>query len=614
MVKYSYKRGKATFVNPYNFVRIDRTKEYKTSDSDNEEKIWLSGVLHCSFKTKTPLAIPDVELSVISERGHVSYPFYKINGIPAVPGSSIRGMLRNMYETLTDSCFVTLPDNESITARTSATNPFNPGILMKEGDSWVLYSAKRHNLYIGKNNGDFVVKTDVNGRYIEYKKMKYRMGEAVDIKVHKDKKTNKSIVDSISKTDADTKYFLYVGEGISNKKYGKKYESVFEKQNKVDLSSETIDRLLNGLINSIKIYQNKSINKKFKEGTHSGYKNFEYAKKNGVVCVWYKEVDGRYYLSMAAIGRKSYNETVNSMIGKHRNPCVARNDMCPACKLFGMAKGEGYGSRIRITDAFANGKVTSLGMNCLKELGSPRTGYYPFYTSNGNEYDQFGVVIAGRKYYWHIPNASKDSSVYISSEETERNATMELMDVGARFNFDLYYDNVSREQLDELKWILSLPDESGSIMHKLGHGKPLGLGSIKITINSDERRVFDGKNYIIKKQKVENLSFPLRFSENSWKQISILCNFNTMKDKEVRYPYIDIEELKDDVKSKKNDFAAHQWFTSNKGRKKNDPKPMTLVNVNDKDRLNLKVYVPIIYNDGIRKEKNNFERRNGRKY
>lgn len=563
MAKYT--TGNHTFVNPYNFVRMNRKKMYKTRDSKYNKDNLLSGVLHCSFTTKTPLAIPDVEckISDTNNAEHYRYPFYRINGVPSVPGSSIRGMLRSLYETLTDSCYVTLSENESITARTTPRSSFMPGVLLKEDNNWVLYSAKRHNLYTGSGS-KFLVKLENNERYIKYNNQDFRMGEQVEIKTHQEGR--KSIVDTISKSQQSNNY-LYIGETFGKKKY----ESVFEIQNKVDLPADKVKELFNGLENSVSVYQDSAINKNFKKGVHTGYKNFKYAKRKGAICVWYKEVDGKYYLSMAAIGRKSYNETINTMIGEHRNPCNSRENMCPACKLFGMAKGDGFGSRIRITDARIQGEPSFIGEVCLKELGSPRTGYYPFYTSNGKEYDQPEVVIAGRKYYWHIPKANEDASIYTSSERTERNATMELMDVGTKFDFDIYYDNVTPEQLNEIKWSLTLPDDFGQLMHKLGHGKPLGLGTIKITIKADIRREFDGNIYKISSQNVSCKEMPSRINRDIWEQIKIICNYNTMKNIDVCYPYIEIsEEVTKDINEmerkgyelKPNTLASHQWFSA----------------------------------------------------
>lgn len=609
MARYGYKRGKATFVNPYNFVHIDRTKKHKTADStETVEK--LSGVLHCSFETKTPLAIPDIELGEVDSTGHTSYPFYRINNVPSVPGSSIRGMLRSVYETLTDSCFVTLREDTSVTARVTPKNVFKSGVLIYEGEGtnghWNLYNATRYKLPIGAKFK--VEENEIEGRYIKNNSGEiYKTGESVKVDI--DEKTN--TITNICK-DKDSSWYMYIGEP-----FGKKHnESVFKKG---ELLKNNADKLLNGLSNTVKIYQNSKINRNLGKNMNTGYKNFESAKKRGVICVWYKksEINDDFYVSMAAIGRKAYNKTVNDMIGEHRNPCVViepdkkddnnkeenkYKNLCPACRLFGMANGGGYGSKIRITDATVKDgdENKMLGFKTLKELGSPRIGYYPFYTSDGEEYDKPGVTIAGRKFYWHIPRAKDDARVYEASEKTERNATMELMGANAKFKFDVYYDNVSKEQLNEIKWVLALPDKTQKLMHKLGHGKPLGLGSIKIIIDADERREFDGENYTVKKESIDVDSMPSIIQEDAWKQIAILCNYNAMKNCDVRYPYIDIEQVEDKVNQKKNDFAAHQWFSSNKGRGKYDPKPMTLAKVTEKEALNLKVYVPYQLDDNSR--------------
>lgn len=155
MGKIDYKRGQTTFVNPYHFVRLDPARDSRMKDSEEQKEQSLSGVLHCSFETMTPLAVPDTEnkkeylIGGDSGKIHYRYPFYSINNKPTVPGSSVRGMLRSVYESLTDSCFVTLPDEERITARTGSRNAFNPAILrLKAGNKWVLHEATRYRVPI----------------------------------------------------------------------------------------------------------------------------------------------------------------------------------------------------------------------------------------------------------------------------------------------------------------------------------------------------------------------------------------------------------------------------------------------------------------------------------
>lgn len=586
-IRFAYERGQTTFVNPYHFVRLDPARDSRMKDSEEQKEQSLSGVLHCSFETMTPLAVPDTEKAVPdmgkkdecliggdSGKVHYRYPFYSINNRPTVPGSSVRGMLRSVYESLTDSCFVTIPDEERITARTDSLDAFKPAILRREaGNKWALYKATRYRVPIKEKDGKFQVDKDEKGRYIQYNHEKFRSGEKVDIGPGTEGR--KKIVTSMKHTENGNRY-VYVGENV----LGKKYESVFEKGGSLDVSDDEIKELMNRLENTLKVYQNESINRCLKEGGHTGYAHYAEEKKRGVICVWYKKEksNGKYYLSLASVGRKAYQNTVNDMIGKHRNPCHDRKDMCPACRLFGMAKGDSFGSRVRITDAVAENKDTPKKEVVLKELGSPRTGYYPFYTSNGQEVDGSDVTIAGRKFYWHIPEVNHASDIYTSKEKTIRNATMDLIDRGATFRFDVYYDGVTPEQLQELKWVITLPDEDKSLMHKLGHGKPLGLGSIKISIDSEYRRSFDGEGYHVQEVEEESESsaeIPPRFDKDTVEQLQILMDYDAMKGKKVTYPYI---EVPDDVRKlgEENDFASHQWFTSNKGRSKYDPAPMTL--------------------------------------
>ena len=55
---------------------------------------------------------------------------------------------------------------------------------------------------------------------------------------------------------------------------------------------------------------------------------------------------------MANIGRLTYSKSLNDHLNK-KAPCKKRAELCPACRLFGMAgdTGNSLGSRIRFTDA-----------------------------------------------------------------------------------------------------------------------------------------------------------------------------------------------------------------------------------------------------------------------
>ena len=67
---------------------------------------------------------------------------------------------------------------------------------------------------------------------------------------------------------------------------------------------------------------------------------------------------------------------------------------------------------------------------------------------------------------------------------------MELMPERSIFEFDIWFDRINQGQLDELLWILTFGENNleGVKWHKIGHGKPLGLGSVKIEVCSIKKR------------------------------------------------------------------------------------------------------------------------------
>lgn len=579
MLRY-IKDNSEKFVNPYNFISIDKEIDVRTDQINIGNN---TGILHCSLLTKTPLAIPDTETVTRDDREHPTYKFMRLNGKPAIPGSSIRGALRSTYETLTNSCFVTLDSTGGmLSARVQAKRPYNAGILKKKEDNtWELYGATRYRLrcingYRNKNTEcRYISEIDCNGnRYIIDKTTgeEYRNGDYVGAVIDREQQNCQKIY---KKNEKD--YVLYVGEPIFNKKN----ESVFEvKERKKYLSSE-IEDALERLENTLLFYRNKAINKGLGKdvGAHTGYKNFDNIYMNGsVIPIWYSEENGHLYFSFACIGRKTYENRVSDLIGENRIKCKSRENLCPACRMFGMAgkggKDLGIGSRIKITDALAvEGSYKFKENVTIKELGSPRTSYRLFYSKNGEEYDAEGTEINGRKYYWHIPQAASNASVYsvpqsIDRNKTERNMTCELIDKQSVFTFDIYYENLTTEELKQLIWLVTLGEnrENSNYCYKIGHGRPLGLGSAKICITSMASRNWNVETgYELQNKDVdayiEDGKLPMGFSKKIKNELYKICNYSFLNGANVRYPYIKCDE---NTYTKLNDKASHRWFSANK--------------------------------------------------
>ena len=104
------------FVNPYNFISFPKEKAKAYTDLDRH-----TGFIEYTVTTKTPLFIPNSSSESAfqeskKEADHKSYDFFSYQDLdptknyenqyftPVIPGSEIRGVVRSVYETLTDSC------------------------------------------------------------------------------------------------------------------------------------------------------------------------------------------------------------------------------------------------------------------------------------------------------------------------------------------------------------------------------------------------------------------------------------------------------------------------------------------------------------------------------
>ena len=94
------------------------------------------------------------------------------------------------------------------------------------------------------------------------------------------------------------------------------------------------------------------------------------------------------------------------------------------------------------------------------------------------------TVIRGHKLYWHCKDAKLENFQYQGAAEERQKHKKQLTRIrpvraGARFTFRVRFENLTDEELGALLWALELPV---GCAHKLGMGKPLGLGSARISV------------------------------------------------------------------------------------------------------------------------------------
>ena len=169
-------------INPYNFIPFAGEPVRKPLRGEAgyyaDETALQSGWIDVTLTVKTPLIIPDGSCyktepakdkygkTLVDKEGkpkkdkngnpfvHGIYQFFRLpDGTAAIPGSSLRGMLRSMYEAASNSCLPFLPaePKRPISQRTPLYAAFKDRGLLeydKKDNVWKLWKAKAYKIPI----------------------------------------------------------------------------------------------------------------------------------------------------------------------------------------------------------------------------------------------------------------------------------------------------------------------------------------------------------------------------------------------------------------------------------------------------------------------------------
>ncbi len=113
------------FLNPYNFVRTLETRNAhlgrllgRCAPPPHDRMVGLSGRIHCNLTATTPIFVSDsagIEEEVVENKTHRSYRFFRDpDGNIAIPGTSLRGAVRSVFEAATNSCFAHFAGNKRL--------------------------------------------------------------------------------------------------------------------------------------------------------------------------------------------------------------------------------------------------------------------------------------------------------------------------------------------------------------------------------------------------------------------------------------------------------------------------------------------------------------------
>ncbi|MEA5619865.1 TIGR03986 family CRISPR-associated RAMP protein [Cronbergia sp. UHCC 0137] len=377
-------------------------------------------------------------------------------------------------------------------------------------------------------------------------------GDAVWVRI------NKGLVTRIRKWDAATYpgdgewlkgWVLVTGANIN----GKKYERVFIEKNDNEsiIITDEIKSLWRELINNyqeshIKDLENRRKNNQNPQdylGATPGktgwsrhiYEHSELELKEGTLC--YVELKNNRITDLfpVSISRQLYNVSPASLLDSNLKPTTEINSLSPADRVFGWVNQNGQGSykgnlRINSVECNSDDSIETFGENGfpLAILGEPKPQQARFYIAKDKEGTPLDEGISkektyqsnnglrGRKVYphhnnlpaqhWNKPNEDRtktDQGGYFQEYRRPKKDNLEQRDDQNRsikawvkpdttFSFNIDVNNLSDVELGALLWLLSLPE---NYYHRLGGAKPLGFGSVKLTIDWNKTDLRKGENW-----------------------------------------------------------------------------------------------------------------------
>lgn len=559
------------FVNPYNFVSLGEECDKKKRETVGD----LTGKITCKLTTLTPMFIPNEKDST----NFYCYPTEDAGDLfrPVIPGSEIRGAIRSVFEAAFNGCLSQVNDKRF---HRRSMDVKKPGLLYRENGEWVLEESERIMLntsfpeeYKRKKHGKYINKSEIEtGKEIYIKRSNQK---------YKNIRYTPYVVSDycFKEKEGYTKGIVYIGEPFRNSKR-KHHESVFIEKNR-SKRWRIRENQIDSLENVIDLYHE---NHKGEGG--KPYENYiqtvKGARKNRKVPVYYSKIDGENiaHLAPAIFSQEVFERKLESILDEHGGytPCSCKNDICPACHLFGFVKNkEAQASRIRFGDAISNNKIEQSDIKRLPALGAPKPGAVEFYAKkmkpgtywtydyvkNGKKRAKLStgdLEIRGRKFYWH-----HESKLEEPEEENDSEMIVKVRPIkkGNSFTFNLYFERLTKKELAQLCNVLDIND-SGEYAHKIGRAKPLGFGSVQIKIGAIQTRSIDRKTgqYFFKNE-ARKKYFDNQIPQNS-ELLEILKFKPVLHGKPVSYPKVKGKGNHE----KSNEIASHQWFNNNNCNKK----------------------------------------------
>ncbi len=534
------------FFNPYTFVPL--SDKVFLLDSDEKERLAQdvpfkdgnSGSITIDFESMTPFCVCGNDgMSV-----NLANSFF-------IPGTSLKGMIRNVFEIVTLSNIRNGVANNRYSMRDLRNNSYelkSPNHPQKSG-------------FLFQVNGKFYIK--------ECSCEKYTYKEIEDEEKITGLKFCKSAKDKYGKLKnyiieyQDGSFSMWFFSGFMN---NKKHEYLFDIPKRLDNSIPLHEKEYDDFI-FIHEKENENASWKFWKRKLKNYKTIDDIKRDGykgiVPCFFRTKTNDKGETCVKDLGfsflyRQPYEKTIHDFL-----PSVYHQegiDMTQA--VFGFVKGsESLKGRVQFGHSFIKNAKIEKKQTFI--MGSPKPTYYPFYLEQSRPnvlqtYFSNGTRLSGFKRYLIQEKAS-------AGTEKESKVTKSFVPLSAntKFTVTINFHNLKDYELGALIAAITFCNQQSTCYHSLGLAKAMGYGKLRVidySVNLSE----DNKQKDFYRSFITKMCDTVHFKneEEYLRSISYLFKIASGKynpQKKVRYPILNNKEF-ETIKNQKlslQDFAPY---------------------------------------------------------
>ena len=488
---------------PYNFVSLNQQVLKSPidggagTDEERQEnyrkhilsKDKLSGIIRLVLKTKTPVFI-----------GNGGGEFFGPDGKPVIPGSSIRGMVKNIFKIVTCSSmrgdaddadfndkklyFRTMADKrknvrKAYTDRMSAYNPAEKKNISYAEAGFLIHSKEDQEYYM--------VPTDFEEKW-EEPSIVQQKSPSIDWNL-----------------DGGKKIAMYTGSMRKKCHYTIHKKSDFRERIRVD-SPVIEDYKMDVTRKGVSIFDQSYCKQGTSAGEYTDDKDIDFVAP----CFYVEEGGQINHFGFGRYYRIPYKHSIGKLVPKE----LQGETVDYADAIFG--RKELWGSRLSFEDAVCSDGAAAQEQPAFSRiLSSPKPTSFQLYLKqdDGGEikhWDSNDAVIRGYKMYWHKKESWKNPEQKAS---TVCPKTIHPVKAGQEFHGQIRFERLSREELGALLKVFELAEKDESLCYKLGQGKSIGMGSVRmeatleiIDEESCYERLFDGQGSWNEARKAEEMS------------------------------------------------------------------------------------------------------------